>query len=83
MHQRVKNKCDQDTQKTSKRQCIRDEINEIFKELKEKYESKYTAQQLRLLANMLQIGSWKDKDRENPPQNPVSGYNGKTPAKTY
>ena len=72
-----KRKCDQDVQKTSRRQCVREEI---FMELKEKYESKYTAQQLRLWANMLQVGTWKD--RENPPQNPMFGYNGKTHAKT-
>ena len=29
---------------------------------------------------MLQVGTWKD--RENPPQNPVFGYNGKSQTKT-
>ena len=75
-----KRKCDQGTQKPSKRQAIREEVEEIFTELKEKYESKYSAQQLRLWANMLQVGTWKD--RENPPQNPMFGYNGKSGAKT-
>ncbi len=31
-------------------------------ELKEKYDQKYTAQQLRLWANMLQVGTWKDRE---------------------
>ena len=75
-----KRKCDQDVQKSSRRQSIRDEVDEIFMELKGKFESKYTAQQLRLWANMLQVGTWKD--RENPPQNPMFGYNGKSHAKT-
>ena len=44
---------DQDPQKTSRRQSIRDEVDEIFMELKEKHEKNYTAQQLRLWANML------------------------------
>ena len=74
-----KRKCDKDIQ-PSRRRCVREEVDEIFMELKEKYESKYTAQQLRLWANMLQVGTWKD--RENPPQNPMFGYNGKTHAKT-
>ena len=75
-----KRKCDLDTQKSSRRQSIRDEVDEIFMELKEKFESKYTAQQLRLWANMLQVGTWKD--RENPLQNPMFGYNGKSQTKT-
>ena len=70
---------DQDPQKTSRRQSIRDEVDEIFLELKEKHEQNYTAQQLRLWANMLQIGTWKDRD--NPPKNPMFGYNGKSQAK--
>ena len=31
-------------------------------DLKEEHGSKYTAQQYRLWANMLQIGTWKDND---------------------
>ena len=41
---------------------------------------KYTAQQHRLWANMLQMGTWKDTD--NPPQTPMFGYNGKTSTKS-
>ena len=74
-----KHKCDQDTQKSSRRQSIRDEVDEIFIELKEKFESKYSAQQLRLWANMLQVGTWKY--RETPPQNPMLGYNGNSQTK--
>ena len=74
-----KRKSDQDAQKSSRRQSIRDEVDEIFMELKEKFESKYTPQQLRLWANMLQVGTWKDQ--ENPPQNPMFGYNGKSQRK--
>ena len=43
-------------------------------ELKEKYESKYTA----TMGKHATVGTWKD--RENPPQNPMFGYNGKTHA---
>lgn len=75
-----KRKCDQDSQKSLRRLSVRDEVDEIFMELKGKFESKYTAQQLRLWANMLQVGTWKD--RENPPQNPMFGYNGKSQTKT-
>ena len=60
-----KRKCDQDSQKSLRRLSVRDEVDEIFMELKGKFESKYTAQQLRLWANMLQVGPWKG--RENPP----------------
>ena len=82
-----KRKCDQDTQKPSKRQAIREEVEEIFTELKEKYESKYSSQQLRLWANMLQVGTGKDRETPPPPpppppQNPMFGYNGKSGAKT-
>ena len=54
-------------------------MDEIFLELKEKHEKNYTAQQLRLWANMLQVGTWKDRD--NPPKNPMFGYNRKSQAK--
>ena len=36
-------------------------------ELKEKYEAKYSAQQVRLWANMLQVGTWKDRKPPPPP----------------
>ena len=66
-----KRKCDQDSQKSLRQLSVRDEVDEIFMELKGK---------LRLWANMLQVGTWKDK--ENPPQNPMFGYNGKSQTKT-
>ena len=66
-----KRKCDQDSQKSLRQLSVRDEVDEVFMELKGK---------LRLWANMLQVGTWKDK--ENPPQNPMFGYNGKSQTKT-
>ena len=76
-----RHKGDDDSAKPgSRRQAIRDEVEKIFFDLKEEHGSKYTAQQYRLWANMLQIGTWKDND--NPPQTPMFGCNGKTPTKS-
>ena len=78
---RKKRKKDDDTPvPVSKRQAIRDEVDKLLFELKEEHGSKYTAQQYRLWANMLQIGTWKDTD--NPPQTPMFGYNGNKPEKS-
>jgi hypothetical protein len=60
---------------TKKHKCDKDSQKSL-----RKFESKYTTQQLRLWANMLQVGTWKD--RVNPPQNPMFGYNGKSQTKT-
>ena len=57
--------------KPSKRQAIREEVEEIFSELQEKHSSAYTPAQLRLWANMLQVGTHKDYD--NPPNVPMFG----------
>ena len=54
-------------------QVIRDKVDKIICEIKEKHNSKYTAQQHRLQANMLQMGTWKDTD--NPSQITMFGYN--------
>ena len=64
--------------RVSKRQAIREEVDELFEELKEKHGSKYTAAQLRLWANMLQVGT--HRDLENPPSVPMFGV-GHTPKK--
>ena len=61
-----------------KRQAIRDEVDELFAVLQEKHGSTYTAAQLRLWANMLQVGTHRDTD--NPPKVPMFGL--KTPKKT-
>ena len=75
-----KQKIDENTKSVSKRHAIRDEVDGICFKLKEEHGSKYTPQQYRLWANMIQIGTWKDK--ENPPQTATFGYNGKTPSKS-
>ena len=60
----------------SKRQAIRDEVDEIFADLQDKHGSTYTAAQLRLWANMIQVGTHKDYDE--PPKVPMFGFNSKS-----
>ena len=64
----------------SKRQAIRDEVEDIFTPLKEKHGSTYSAAQLRLWANMLQIGTHRDYDE--PPKVPMFGVTAKTGTKS-
>ncbi len=64
---------------TSKRQAIRDEVEEIFATLQKKHGSTHTAAQLRLWANMLQIGTHRDYDE--PPKVPMFGTTSKTGSK--
>ena len=61
----------------SKRQAIRDEVEEIYANLREKHSSNYTAAQLRLWANMIQVGTHKDHDE--PPKVPMFGFSSKSP----
>ena len=61
----------------SKRQAIRDEVEEIYADLREKHGSNYTAAQLRLWANMIQVGTHKDHDE--PPKVPMFGFSSKSP----
>ena len=69
-----------DDRQGSKRQAIRDEVEDIFTSLKEKHGSTYNAAQLRLWANMLQIGTHRDYDE--PPKVPMFGVNAKTGTKS-
>ena len=55
----------------SKRSAIQEEVEEIHLKLKEKHADKYTPAQLRLWANMLQIGTHKDYNM--PPDVPMFG----------
>ena len=55
----------------SKRQAIREEVDEIFANLQEKHGSRYSAAQLRLWADMVQVGTHRDSD--NPPNVPMFG----------
>ena len=55
----------------SKRSAIQEEVEEIHLKLKEKHADKYTPAQLRLWANMLQIGTHKDYNI--PPDVPMFG----------
>ncbi len=57
----------------SKRHAIREEVDDLFAELQEKHGSHFTAAQLRLWANMLQVGTHRDTD--NPPKVPMFGLN--------
>ncbi len=63
----------------SKRQAIREEVDDIFSTLTEKHASTYTPAQLRLWANMLQIGTHRDYD--TPPKVPMFGTSAKTGTK--
>ena len=58
-------------ERPSKRQAIREEVDELFAQLQEKHGSEYTAAQLRLWANMLQVGTHRDTDK--PPNVPMFG----------
>ena len=58
-------------ERPSKRQAIREEVDELFTQLQEKHGSEYTAAQLRLWANMLQVGTHRDTDK--PPNVPMFG----------
>ena len=55
----------------SKRSAIQEEVEEIHLKLKEKHADMYTPAQLRLWANMLQIGTHKDYNL--PPDVPMFG----------
>jgi len=63
-----------------KRQAIRDEVEDVFASLKEKHGSTYNAAQLRLWANMLQIGTHRDYDK--PPKVPMFRVTAKTGTKS-
>ena len=65
-----KKRSGQDTS-NSKRSAIQEEVEEIHLKLKEKHADKYTPAQLRLGANMLQIGTHKDYNM--PPDVPMFG----------
>jgi hypothetical protein len=54
---------------TTKRQAREDELDSIFKQLKEKHEDKYTIPQLRLWARMISCGTHDDIDE--PPRVPM------------
>ena len=69
-----------DDKQGSKRQAIRDEVEDIFASLKEKHGSTYNAAQLRLWANMLQIGTHRDYDE--PPKVPMFGVTAKIGTKS-
>ena len=69
-----------DDKQGSKWQGIRDEVEDIFTSLKEKHGSTYNAAQLRLWANMLQIGTHRDYDE--PPKVPMFGVTAKTGTKS-
>ena len=58
-------------QDSSKRSAIQEEVEEIHLKLKEKHDDNYTPAQLRLWANMLQIGT--HKDYSTPPDVPMFG----------
>ena len=60
-----------------KRQAIREEVEEIFASLQEKHGSTFSAAQLRLWANMLQVGTHRDTNE--PPNVPMFGFNSKRP----
>ena len=55
----------------SKQSAIQEEVEEIHLKLKEKHADMYTPAQLRLWANMLQIGTHKDYNL--PPDVPMFG----------
>ena len=69
-----------DDKQGSERQAIHDEVEDPFASLKEKHGSTYNAAQLRLWANMLQIGTHRDYDE--PPKVPMFGVTAKIGTKS-
>ena len=75
----VKGKVQKGDESISKRASTREEVENIMERLQEKHKDKYTVIQLRLWANMLQLGT--HRDYESPPNCPMFGGGKKKPKK--